>query len=71
MLNSYDHTMKKKINANIVTGTIMFLAGIANLANGIFSDGGLLFQIAGFLFMLGGGIYFYTAYKKSKEQKSE
>jgi len=49
----------------------MLLAGIANLANGIFSDGGLLFQIAGVLFMLGGGVYFYTAYKKNKEEKSE
>lgn len=60
-----------KVNANIVTGTIMLLAGIANFANGIFSDEGLLFQIAGILFMLGGGIYFYTAYKKNKEEKPE
>lgn len=61
--------MKKKIDTNIVTGTIMFLAGIANLANGIFSDGGLLFQIAGILFMLGGMVYFYAAFRNSKKKE--
>ncbi|MEN0048300.1 MAG: hypothetical protein AAF806_14655 [Bacteroidota bacterium] len=63
--------MKKKVNANIGTGIIMVLAGIANLANGIFTDDGLLFQIAGGLFILGGVVYFYTAYKKNKEEKPE